>query len=51
MSPINKQAATSDVYTAILAIAMCATFATAAYIAYACYTNFGTIFKIVEAAR
>ncbi len=51
MSPIKKPVASSDVYTAIVAIAFGAVIATAAYVAFTCYTNYGTIFSIVEATR
>ena len=36
----------SNMYTVILAIAFCVVVATAAFVAYTCYTQYGTIFKI-----
>jgi hypothetical protein len=36
----------SNIYTAMLAIAFFIVLATAAYVAYTCYTQYGTIFKI-----
>ena len=35
-----------NVYTIILALAFCAVLATAAYVAYVCYQQYGTLFKI-----
>ncbi|MBC8472924.1 MAG: hypothetical protein H8D56_25975 [Planctomycetes bacterium] len=35
-----------NVYTIILALAFCAVLATAAYVAYQCNQQYGTIFKI-----
>ena len=51
MSKKKKTAASSDVYTAILALATCVAASTAGYIAYICYTNYGSIFQVVEAIR
>ncbi len=48
MSPKKKIAAASDVFTAILALATCVSVATAAYVAFTCYTYYGTIFQIVQ---
>ena len=42
----GKKVAVSNVYTAILAIAFCIVVATAAFIAYTCYSQYGTFFKI-----
>ena len=42
----KKVAIPSNIYTAILALALAVIFASAAYIAYICYTHYGTIFKI-----
>lgn len=35
-----------NLYTIILALAFCAVLATAAFVAYQCYTQYGTVFKI-----
>lgn len=35
-----------NLYTIILAVAFCAVLATAAFVAYQCYTQYETIFKI-----
>ena len=35
-----------NVYTIILALALCAVLATASYVAYLCYQQYGTLFKI-----
>ena len=42
----KKIIALDNLYTIILAIAFCAVLATAAFVAYKCYTQYGTIFKI-----
>jgi len=34
----------SNLYTAVLAVAFSVVLATSAYVAYACYTQYGTIF-------
>jgi hypothetical protein len=47
MSPVKKQAAVSDVYTALLALATAAIGAAAIFTAVKCYMDYGTIFKIV----
>jgi hypothetical protein len=36
----------SNIYTAIIAIAFFVVLATAAFVAYTCYSQYGTIFKI-----
>ncbi len=36
----------SNIYTAMVAIAFFIVLATAAYVAYTCHTQYGTIFKI-----
>ena len=41
-----KVAASNNVYTVILALAFFAVLATASLVAYKCYTQYGTIFKI-----
>lgn len=51
MSPKKKTIAVSDLYTAILALAASVVLATAVFVAYKCYVDYETIFKIVEAAR
>ncbi|MHC4558116.1 MAG: hypothetical protein ACYTFW_09225 [Planctomycetota bacterium] len=38
--------APDNLYTVILAIAFCVVLATAAFVAYECYTQYGTFFKI-----
>lgn len=48
MSPMPQRSAAtsapSNLYTAILAVAFGAVVATAAYVAFQCYTQYGTIF-------
>ncbi len=51
MSPENKTRggkiiAASNVYTVMLALALCAVLATAGLLAYKCYFQYGTIFTI-----
>ncbi len=51
MSPLvpsrdKKITAADNLYTVILAMAFLAVFATAAYVAYQCYSQYGTIFSI-----
>ena len=41
-----KVSASNNVYTAILALAFLAVLATAALVAYKCYSQYGTFFKI-----
>lgn len=53
MSPVmqtqDKRASASDnLYTVVLAIAFFAVLATAAFVAYMCYTQYGTVFKIAS---
>jgi len=50
MSP-NKPVAISNLYTAILALATGAVFATAVYVAIKCLGDYNTLFKIVESSR
>ncbi len=42
----KKVTVPDSLYTVILALAFCAVLATAAFVAYQCYTQYGTIFKI-----
>lgn len=42
----GKAVASNNLYTIILALAFCAVFATAALVAYKCYTQYGTFFNI-----
>ena len=51
MSPNGRRTAASDLYTAILAIATCVVAATAIFVTVKCFIDYGTIFKVVEAAR
>ena len=50
MSPIaqtrGKVSPPSNLYTVILAVAFGVVLATAAYVAFACYTQYGTIFTM-----
>ena len=45
-NPGGKVAASNNLYTAILALAFFAVLATAALVAYKCYSQYGTLFKI-----
>jgi hypothetical protein len=42
----GKAAASSNLYTVILAVAFCVVLVTAAFVAYKCYFDYGTLFKI-----
>jgi hypothetical protein len=42
----KKITAPDNIYTVILAMAFCAVLATAVFVAYQCYTQYGTIFSI-----
>jgi hypothetical protein len=42
----GKPAPFSNLYTVILAAAFCAVLLTAAFVAYKCYFDYGTLFKI-----
>lgn len=42
----RKAAAYNNLYTIVLAIAFCVVLSTAAFVAYKCYVQYGTIFKI-----
>ena len=44
----GKPAAPNNLYTVILALAFCIVLATAALVAYKCYFQYGTIFKVPE---
>ena len=51
MSPVvqsrsKKITAADNLYTVILAVAFCVVLATAVFVAYQCYTQYETIFKI-----
>jgi hypothetical protein len=52
MSPIaqtrGKVSLPSNLYTVILAMAFGVVLATAAYVAFACYTQYGTIFAMPQ---
>jgi hypothetical protein len=45
-SQVGKAAKSNNLYTAILALAFLAVLATAALVAYKCYTQYGTLLKI-----
>jgi hypothetical protein len=42
----KKITAPDSIYTVILAVAFCGVLATAVFVAYQCYTQYQTIFKI-----
>ncbi|HUV67996.1 MAG TPA: hypothetical protein VMW24_29160 [Sedimentisphaerales bacterium] len=42
----KKLIAPDNLYTVILALAFCAVLATAVFVAYRCYVQYGTIFSI-----
>jgi hypothetical protein len=42
----SKVIVADNLYTVVLAVAFCIVLATAAFVAYKCYTQYGTIFKI-----
>ena len=42
----KKVTVPDNLYTVILAVALCAVLATSAFVAYQCYSQYGTIFKI-----
>jgi hypothetical protein len=42
----GKVSAPDNLYTIILALAFCVVMVTAAFVAYKCYFQYGTIFKI-----
>jgi len=53
MSPImqaqdKRRSATDNLYTVVLAIAFLGVLATAGFVAYMCYTQYGMIFKIAS---
>ncbi len=45
-APSVKPVASSNIYTVVLAIALGVVLATAALVAYKCYLQYGTFFKI-----
>jgi hypothetical protein len=47
----GKVKASSNLYTALLALACGVIAATAGFVAYKCWSDYGTIFKIVEYIR
>ena len=47
----GKVKALSNIYTALLALACGAAAATAGVVAYKCWFDYGTLFKIVEVLR
>lgn len=42
----GKPKVINNVYTALLALAFCAILATAAFVAFKCYTQYGTFFTL-----
>ena len=48
---MKKTIAVSDLYTAVLALAVGVVIATSAFVAVKCHLDYGTIFKIVESVR
>ncbi len=44
----GKIIASNNLYTAIIALAFCVVLATAAFVAYKCYFQYGTIFRVPE---
>ena len=50
MSP-SKKAIPNNIYTAILAMATIVMLATAVFVAYKCMADYGTLGKVIEAAR
>jgi len=42
----EKAAVSNNIYTAVLALAFCVVLVTAAFVAFKCISQFGTIFKI-----
>jgi len=51
MSPNGRRTVVNNLYTALLALATSVVGATAVFVAVKCLADYGTIFKIVEAAR
>ncbi len=43
---VDKVPAPSNLYTVILALACCAAFVTAVFVAFKCFSQYGTIFTI-----
>ena len=50
MSPAKKTAP-NNIYTAILTAATLVMIATFAFVVYKCYTDYDTVFKVMDAAR
>jgi hypothetical protein len=50
MKPNKTVKATSDIFTAILALSTGIVIASAVFIAYTCYANYGEIFKVAKAS-
>ena len=50
MSP-TKKAVPNNIYTAMLAMATIVMLATAVFVAYKCYSDYDTVFKVMDAAR
>ncbi len=42
----RKEAVANNIYTLLLAIAMCVVLSAAFFVAYKCYVQYGTFFKI-----
>ncbi len=42
----KKVAAQNNIYTAVLALAFCVTLATVAFVAFKCFSNYGTILSL-----
>ena len=51
MSPAKKTTASNNLYTAILALSLAISLATAVFITAKCWIDYGTILKIVEVSR
>lgn len=51
MSPAKKNAIPNNIYTAMLAMATLVMLATFVFVAYKCYSDYDTIFKVMDAAR
>ena len=45
-SHVKKISPPDNLYTVILALAFCAVFAAAVFVAYKCYAQYGTIFSV-----
>ena len=51
MKPNKTVKASNNIFTAILALSTGIVIASAGFIAYTCYANYGEIFKILEAPK